>query len=152
MSTIFSPSACAWKPSNPQGESFWTAQKEKRNKDEDIKRRLQSKARYQPTGASGDAHPSARGRVAQRPVTPSAISNKKKNPFPAIFTRKPRERRQLTDLHGLVFSGMEVFHLPGFLRRSLIAQQEADWRRSVQFAPIMRQLDRDTTAITLRGK
>lgn len=61
--------------------------------------------------------------------------------------------RQLTDLHGHLFifslGRMEVFHLPGVLLRSLIAQRESDWGRSIQFALVMRQLDRDTTAITV---
>lgn len=58
--------------------------------------------------------------------------------------------RQLTDLHGHL-SKMEAVHLPGFLLRSSIAQRESDCSRSVQFALIMRQLDRDTTAVTLPG-
>lgn len=37
------------------------------------------------------------------------------------------------------------------LLRSSIAQRESDCWRSVQFALIMRQLDRDTTAVTLPG-
>lgn len=57
---------------------------------------------------------------------------------------------RLADLHGHL-NKMEAFHLPRFLLRSSIAQRESDCSRSVQFAVVMRQLDRDTTAVTLPG-
>lgn len=61
-----------------------------------------------------------------------------------------RSACQLADLHGHL-GKMEAFHLPRFLLKSSIAQWESDCWRSVQFALIMRQLDRDTTEVTLPG-
>lgn len=82
----------------------------------------------------------------QKGVVPSIISK-----FRSNFHKKLLgSARQLTDLHGHL-GKMEAFHLPGFLLRSSIAQRESDCSKSVQFALIMRQLDRDTTAVTLPG-
>lgn len=92
----------------------------------------------------GGANPAVHFCVVQKGVVPSIISKFRSNFHKELLG----SARQLTDLHGHL-SKMEAFHLPGFLLRSSIAQRESDCSRSVQFALIMRQLDRDTAAVTL---
>lgn len=77
-------------------------------------------------------------------VMPSIISKNLSNFHKQLL----RSACQLADLHGHL-NKMEAFHLPRFLLRSSIAQRESDCQRSVQFALVMRQLDRDTTAVIL---
>lgn len=154
MSTIFSPSACSWKPPNPWGKCLSHSKREKKGT------------------IGGDEHQAGgavKGAVLARRIASSWWRTSICSPlhFSKGCHASPLFRKnflcnfhkellwaahQLTDLHGHLFifslGRMEVFHLPGVLLRSLIAQRESDWGRSIQFALVMRQLDRDTTAIT----
>lgn len=149
MSTVFSSSACTQKPSNPQEYCFFRSKKKKATK-KDL-----HQAATAGKGAVLARHNEFLWRQKsncsfllfwEKGVVPSIISKFRGNFHKELLG----SARQLTDLHGHL-SKMEAFHLPGFLLRSSIAQRESDCSGSVQFALIMRQLDRDTTAVTLPG-
>lgn len=154
MSTIFSPSACSWKPPNPWGKCLSHSKREKKHN----RRRWTSSRGCSQRRSIGPPHRELL--VAHihlfafaffKGVSRLAVISKKN--FLCNFHKELLwAARQLTDLHGHLFifslGRMEVFHLPAVLLRSLIAQRESDWGRSIQFALVMRQLDRDTTAIT----
>lgn len=81
MSTIFSPSACSWKPPNPWGKCLSHSKREKKAQQEEmnIKQGVQSKPQYWPAAsrALGGAHPSVRLCIFQRGVTPHRYFEKK---------------------------------------------------------------------------
>lgn len=150
MSTIFSPSACSWKPSNPWGKCFsHSKRKSAIEKDE-----------HQAGTAVKGVVLARRNKSFWWHTSICSLLHFSKRCHAFRYFKISMQFSQGTPLSSVP---ADWFAWPpfsvkwrcstcqAFFWEVLIAQRESDWERSIQFALIMRQLDRDTTAITLRG-
>lgn len=152
MSTIFSPSACSWKPSNPWGKCFSHSKRKKRNRKRWTSSRDCSQRRSisPPQWELLVAHIHLFTFAFFKEVSCLSVISK----FLCNFSQgTPLSKRASWLICMATFFSVKwrCSTRQAFFWEVLIARRESDWERSIQFALIMRQLDRDTTAITLRG-
>lgn len=116
MSTIFSPSACSWKPSNPWGKCFSHSKRKKRNRKRWTSSRDCSQRRSisPPQWELLVAHIHLFTFAFFKEVSCLSVISK----FLCNFSQgTPLSKRAswLICMATFFFSKMEVFHLPGFL-------------------------------------
>lgn len=114
MSTIFSPSACSWKPSNPQGKCFsHSKRKNTIEKDELITSSSDYSQRRSISPLQWEllvAHIHLFTLAFFKEVS---CLRYLEIPMQFLYKELLGAPHQLTDLHGSVCNTVEVFHLPG---------------------------------------